>query len=171
MASESDFEVPKLPAEITIERVYADMMAYLMEITRRFYEETTPNGARIWSRLRDTMVIVLSTPNGWDMREQNILRKVAIQAGLVTEKNAADLVQFVTEAEASVHITLADNAESWLKKDTTFAVVDAGGSSVDITIYECKSTNPLELREVCIRESVQVYWHILHYTWLGRQIH
>ena len=156
MARDLDFEIPKLPVGITIERVYADMMAYLMEITRRFYEENTLNGARIWSRLRNTMVIVLSTPNGWDMREQNILRKAVIQAGLVMEKNAAELVQFVTEAEASVHVTLANDAESWLKKDTTSAVVDAGGSSVDITLYECKSTNPPELREVCVRESVQV---------------
>ena len=156
MARDSDFEIPKLPADITIERVYADITAYLMEITQRFFEEKTPNGARIWSRLRNMMVITLSTPNGWDMREQNILRKAAIQAGLVTDKNAADLVQFVTEAEASVHVTLANDTESWLKKDTTFAVVDAGGSSVDITIYECKSTNPVELREVCVRESVQV---------------
>jgi hypothetical protein len=112
MARDSDFDIPKLPAGITIERVYADMMGYLMEITRRFYEENTPNGARIWSRLRNTMIIVLSTPNGWDMREQNILRKAAIQAGLVAEKNAADLVQFVTEAEASVHVTLAKDTES-----------------------------------------------------------
>jgi hypothetical protein len=156
MARDSGFEIPKLPAGITIERAYADMMGYLMEITQRFYEGNAPNGARIWSRLRNTMIIVLSTPNGWDMREQNILRKAAIQAGLVAEKNAADLVQFVTEAEASVHVTLAKDTESWLKNDTTFAVVDAGGSSVDVTIYECKSTNPLELREVCIRESVQV---------------
>jgi len=161
MARDSGLEVPKLPPGTTITRVYADMMAYLMENTRRFYEENTSDGVQIWSRLRDTMVIVFSTPNGWDLREQDILRKAALMAELVTEETAAELVQFVTEAEASVYVALDNQPKSWLKKDTVFAVVDAGGSTVDITIYECTSTDPVELREVCVRESIQVCYCFL----------
>ncbi len=37
-----------------------------------------------------------------------------------------------------------------------FAVVDAGGSTVDSTLYECKETTPkLTLEEVCASECVQ----------------
>ena len=37
-----------------------------------------------------------------------------------------------------------------------FAVVDAGGSTVDSTLYECKETTPkLILEEVCASECVQ----------------
>ena len=37
-----------------------------------------------------------------------------------------------------------------------FAVVDAGGSTVDSTLYECKKTTPkLILEEVCASECVQ----------------
>jgi len=37
-----------------------------------------------------------------------------------------------------------------------FAVVDAGGSTVDSTLYECKGTTPkLILEEVCASECVQ----------------
>ena len=37
-----------------------------------------------------------------------------------------------------------------------FAVVDAGGSTVDSTLYECKKTTPkLVLEEVCASECVQ----------------
>ncbi|KAG9023827.1 hypothetical protein FS842_005635 [Serendipita sp. 407] len=36
-----------------------------------------------------------------------------------------------------------------------FAVTDAGGSTVDSTLYECKSVNPLVLEEVCESECVQ----------------
>ena len=37
-----------------------------------------------------------------------------------------------------------------------FAVVDAGGSTVDSTLYECKETTPkLVLEEVCASECVQ----------------
>jgi hypothetical protein len=157
------FEIPPLPAGITVERVYADLMKYLMENTRRFFERTTPNGAQIWARVRDTIVIVLATPNGWDIREQSILRKAAIMASLVTEENASQFLQFVTESEASVHYALAQDSRKWLKKDTVFAVVDCGGSTVDTTIYRCKSTSPLALKETCPNKCVQVEFILLNF--------
>ncbi|KIM20664.1 hypothetical protein M408DRAFT_333875 [Serendipita vermifera MAFF 305830] len=150
-----EFEVPPLPKGVTIEQVYADMMRYLMDSTHQSFAKTTPNGAQIWARLRDTMVIVLATPNGWDLREQGALRKAAIRASLVTEENAGHLLQFVTESEASVHYALASNHNNWLQKNTVFAVMDCGGSTVDTAVYRCISTNPLSLKEACPSECVQ----------------
>jgi hypothetical protein len=141
---------------VAIERVYADLMRYLMESTRRFFETITANGAEIWARVRDTMVIVMATPNIWDIREQSTLRKAAIMASLVTEENASQLLQFVTEAEASVHYALAQGPSKWLKPRTVFAVIDCGGSTVDTTIYRCVSASPLGLTEACPSECVQV---------------
>lgn len=149
------FEIPPLPSGVSIERVYADIMRYLMESTQLFFETTTPNGAAIWGRLRDTIVIVLATPNEWGMREQAILRRAAIDAWLVTEENAGRLLQFITEAEASVHYALANPHSEWLKKNTVFAVMDCGGSTIDTTVYRCVSTDPLSLKEVCPSECVQ----------------
>jgi len=66
-------------------------------------------------------------------------------------------LRFVTEGEASVHYAL-DYTQSaqWLRKGVVFAVVDAGGSTVDSTLYECKETTPkLILEEVCASECVQ----------------
>lgn len=67
-------------------------------------------------------------------------------------------LEFVTEGEASVHYALAHTqSQAWLTKDTLFAVTDAGGSTVDSTLYECKKTSPeLVLEEVCASECVQV---------------
>jgi hypothetical protein len=127
-----------------------------MEHTRRFFETTTANGEEIWARVRDSMVIVLAIPNIWDIREQATLRRAAIMASLVTEENASQLLQFVTEAEASVHCALAQGPSEWLKQRAVFAVVDCGGSTVDTTIYRCVSTSPLGLTEVCPSECVQV---------------
>jgi hypothetical protein len=151
-----EFEIPPLPTGITIERVYADLMEYLMKNTQRFFERTTPNGAEIWARLRDTMVIVLATPNIWDIREQATLRMAAIMASLVTEQNAGQLLQFVTESEASVHYALAQGPGKWLKQHTVFAVIDCGGSTVDTTVYRCVSRDPLGLKETCPSECIQV---------------
>jgi hypothetical protein len=149
-------EIPSLPIGITIEQVYADMMKYMMKNTQQFFETTTANGAEIWARLRDGIVIVLPTPNGWDKQEQVILRKAAIMASLVTEKTAGQLLQFVTQAEASVHYALTQQPGEWLTRRTVFAVIDCGGSTVDAAIYRCVSTSPLGLEKVYPGECVQV---------------
>ena len=172
-SASQEFEIPPLPAGITVERVYADLMKYLMEHTQRFFETVTPNGERIWARLRDTIVIVLATPNGWDIREQATLRRAAIMASLVTEENAGQLLQFVTESEASVHYALAQDPGKWLKRRTVFAVIDCGGSTVDTTVYRCISTSPLSLAETGLGDCVQVFQrsHPLHFLGPRKQLH
>ena len=159
-----EFEIPPLPTGITIERVYADMMKYLMENTRRFFEMTTVNGADIWARVHDAIDIVLPTPNGWTTREQDTLRNAAIMASLVTEANAGKLLRFVTQSEASAHYALTQQPGNWLKERTIFAVIDCGGSTVDTAVYRCDSTYPLRLTETCPGECVQVV-QLLHFPY------
>lgn len=149
------FEIPSLPVEVTIERVYVDILRYLMENTQRFYETFTPGGEEIWARLRATAVIVLAIPNGWSFKEQEVLRRAAIKASLVTEEGARRLLRFVTEAEASVHYALANQRVDWLKRGGMFAVIDCGGFTVDTTVYRCATLNPLSLKETCPSECVQ----------------
>ncbi|KIM20870.1 hypothetical protein M408DRAFT_333766 [Serendipita vermifera MAFF 305830] len=157
LSGASSFEIPPLPPSVTIEQVYADFMRYLMVNVERSFEETIPNGAAIWRRLRDAMVIVLTTPNGWDFTQQAVLRNAAIKAGVVSEEKAYDLLEFVTEGEASVHYVLAySRSKTWLVADTLFAVIDAGGSTVDSTLYDCKSIEPkVVLEEACESECIQ----------------
>ena len=155
------FEIPDLPPGVTVHHAYRDIMKYLMENTQKFFEKTTPNGEATWKRLRDKMIIILPTPNGWDLREQAILRTAAVEAEIVAPKDADLLIHFVTEAEAAVHYALARYPERWIDKDTVFSVVDAGGSTVDITVYKCSSTSPLRLREVCPSQCIQVRFHLL----------
>ncbi|KIM20155.1 hypothetical protein M408DRAFT_334111 [Serendipita vermifera MAFF 305830] len=154
-AEAETFETPPLPKKITIEQVYVDFMQYMMVNTHKFFEMTTPNGEEIWARLRDTATIVLATPNGWTFNEQEILRRAAIKASLVTGENARRLLRFVTEAEASVHYALANHSLAWLQHRAVFAVIDCGGSTVDTTVYRCTSINPLRLKETCPSECVQ----------------
>ena len=151
-------KIPPFPSRVTTETVYTDFMKYLMENTKKSFEECIPNGAAIWRRLRDAMLVILTTPNGWDLAQQGTLRKAAIAAGLVKEENAHELLDFVTEGEASVHYALAySQSRTWLFPGSMFAVVDAGGSTVDSTLYECKSTDPkVLLEEVCPSGCVQV---------------
>lgn len=155
MARPSSFVIPALPPGVSIERAYMDMMKYLMNITQRFFERTTPDGNRIWTKLRDRMTIVLTTPNGWEDQEQAIIRTAAVRAGIVNWENVWQRLCFMAEAEAAVHYALKYYPQDWLERDTVFSVVDAGGSTVDITVYRCVLAQPLSITEVCPGECAQ----------------
>lgn len=82
-------------------------------------------------------------------------------AGLVKPDDAvgADRLRFVTEAEASAYFTLhysTQQANDWLLVGLQFAVLDLGGSTVDITVYTVEKLAPkLTLRETKIPACVQ----------------
>lgn len=154
----STLDIPPLPSRVTIEKVYTDFLKYLMVNTQKSFEESIPNGTAVWRRLRETTIVVLTTPNGWELSQQGTLRNAAIAAELMKEGNTHQLLDFVTEGEASVHYALAyGQSKTWLFPGSMFAVVDAGGSTVDSTLYECKSTEPkIHLEEVCPSGCVQV---------------
>ncbi|KAG8805508.1 hypothetical protein FRC17_005478, partial [Serendipita sp. 399] len=153
----SRLEIPDLPNGLSVERVYVDFMKYLLNQAQKFFEDHISNGEAIWRRLRPRMEFVLATPNGWDITQQSFLRRAAIAAEWVTTSNAGTSIKFVTEGEASVHYVLAYSpSKTWLSVGTVFAVIDAGGSTVDSTLYRCKALEPdLQLEEVCGSECVQ----------------
>lgn len=154
----STLKIPLLPTHVSIEKVYADFMKYLMVNTQKCFEESIPNSIAVWRRLREAIVVVLTTPNGWELSQLGSLRNVAIAADLVDAGNTHQFLDFVTEGEASVHYALAySRSKTWLFPGSIFAVIDAGGSTVDSTLYQCKSMQPkVCLEGVCPSECVQV---------------
>ncbi|KAG8837726.1 hypothetical protein FRC18_008228 [Serendipita sp. 400] len=150
-------EIPALPPGAPLNRIYSDFLKYLFDHTERFFVNNTPGGRNIWDRLRRKIAIILATPNGWDTRQQIFMRDALVSAGIVGTSEADDQVDYITEGEASVHYALAHSqSKSWLKKGVIFAVTDAGGSTVDGTLYQCKEHTPrLVLEEVRASECVQ----------------
>ena len=157
-------DIPPLPKGVTLEQVYITFLAYLFSAARNFFENNTPNGTKIWKRLADQNVIILTTPNGWDTTQHLFLQEVTIGAKLVSRDQVTEQIEFVTEGEASVHYALArTHRQTWLKSGSLFAVVDAGGSTIDSTLYECKGLTPkLVLEEVHASECVQVCLALRH---------
>lgn len=151
-------EIPPLPPLVTIKKAYADFLKYMFATSRNFFQANTPNGNSIWQRLQDKNTLILCIPNGWDTSQQGFLRSAVVMAGIMTEEEAGERLEFITEGEASVHYALAHTqSNQWLEKGTLFAVTDAGGSTVDSTLYECKAIEPeLVLQEVRASECVQV---------------
>ncbi|KAL5632743.1 hypothetical protein ACGC1H_005633 [Rhizoctonia solani] len=133
-----------LPYGVTLEQVYTDFLKYLFMHTERYFKDRILHGNLLCPRYRSTMEFIIAHPNAWSTREQAFLRKATLQAGLVNSSNASSNVRFVTEAEASVHYCLHDSSiMSHLKLGTNFAVCDAGGSTVDTTLYSITATSPL----------------------------
>jgi len=150
-------DIPALPREVGIIKVYSDMLRWLIDQTKRFFERHTPTGTEIWQRLESTITIVLAIPNGWELPQQHRLREAIVQAGVLPQGFSEDRLKFVTEGEASIHYALKHvNDPQWLKEGVMFALMDAGGSTVDSTLYICKKTAPdLKLEEARGSECVQ----------------
>lgn len=95
-----------LPYGVQVEQAYADLLHYLMAHTRNFFEARTPEGESVWRELIDSADIVLTHPNGWGLREQNVLRRAAMRADITSAANAKSRIHFVSEGEASVHFCI-----------------------------------------------------------------
>ncbi|KAH7325425.1 hypothetical protein B0J17DRAFT_681320 [Rhizoctonia solani] len=144
MKMKHDLKLDALPPGVSIAQIYTDFLDYLLKHTKEFFEDRILDGKAIWERYSPEMEIVIAHPNGWGIREQTFLRKVAVDAGLSTTDKAHRNIRFLTEAEASVHFCIHHtNLGNRLQPGTNFAVCDAGGSTVDTTLYSVTSVHPI----------------------------
>ncbi|KAG8731228.1 hypothetical protein FRC11_004684 [Ceratobasidium sp. 423] len=149
MISKHKIKLDPLPEGVSLYQVYADFMNYLLEHTKPEFERRISTGSKLWEEHRSNMLFVLAHPNGWGIRQQEFLRSAAVQAGLVDEETSNERIRFVTEAEASVHYCIHyGNIRRILRPGMRFAVCDAGGSTVDTTVYNVVDVYPrLRLEE------------------------
>ncbi|KAJ1303449.1 hypothetical protein OPQ81_011638 [Rhizoctonia solani] len=149
MRTKHEIKLDDLPPGVSFGQIYSDFLGYLLQHTRSYFEDRILDGKQIWERYSPTMEVVIAHPNGWGIREQTFLRSAAVAAGFTTTDKASSKVRFVTEAEASVHFCIYHtNLGDVLQPGTNFAVCDAGGSTVDTTLYSVVSTRPvLKLKE------------------------
>ncbi|KAG9103544.1 hypothetical protein FRC06_010029 [Ceratobasidium sp. 370] len=143
MKAKHDLKLDALPYGVPLQQIYSDFLGYLLEHTRTFFEGRVVDGSLIWGNYRSKMEFVIAHPNGWGIREQTFLRAAAIDAGFVPA-SSPHKIRFVTEAEASVHFCIHHtNLGARLQAGMKFAVCDAGGSTVDTTIYSVIAGRPM----------------------------
>ncbi|KAI5481024.1 hypothetical protein MNV49_006210 [Pseudohyphozyma bogoriensis] len=153
-------ELTELPPNVDVQKCYADMIRYVYDCTRQWFIENTPDGEMLWRKLGGVTKIVVGYPNGWTLPEQEVITQAVFQAGLLsTENDKNTRLLLVTEAEASVHFGMLhaeDQTDGWLEPGSSFAVCDAGGSTVDTCCYTVESVSPrLKLRESKLSDCVQ----------------
>ncbi|KDQ12481.1 hypothetical protein BOTBODRAFT_161662 [Botryobasidium botryosum FD-172 SS1] len=149
MKAELNIQVKPLPPDVSVEKIYADFIGYLYGQTRIYFYDHIIDGERVWKAQKTSIDFVVAHPNGWGLKEQTLIRNAAIAANLVSsEKVAREKIKFVSEAEASVHFVI-QNADLKNRLEVAELVVcDAGGSTVDTTLYVIEKVEPiLKLKE------------------------
>ncbi|KAG9103545.1 hypothetical protein FRC06_010030 [Ceratobasidium sp. 370] len=156
MKVKHDLKLDPLPDGVSLRQIYTDFLTYLFKHTQSFFEDRIVDGSLIWKNYQPKMEVVIAHPNGWGIREQTFLRAVATDAGFASA-SSSHRIRFVTEAEASVHFCIYHtNLGSRLQVGTKFAVCDAGGSTVDTTVYYVIAARPmLKLEEARASACVQ----------------
>jgi hypothetical protein len=101
-----------LPPRVSVEQIYVDLLDYLFRQTRFYFEEKEfelEGGGQIWRKMasQNSIDFVIAHPSGWNLEQQSMLRRATVKAGLVLSlQMAVERVQFVGEAEASVHYVM-----------------------------------------------------------------
>ncbi|KAF8593580.1 hypothetical protein BDV93DRAFT_612189 [Ceratobasidium sp. AG-I] len=173
MKQKHNLTVQPLPGNVDLLTIYTDFMVYLMKHTQQFFESRIIDGRKVWEELSGSMSIIIAHPNGWTVKEENFLRKAAVAAKYTAYANAHSQIQFVSEAEASVHFCMFhSDLSNKLKPNVNFIVCDAGGFTVDTTAYCVKTMSPiLELDEKKASACIQAGGIFVNLEWekhLGR---
>ncbi|KAL1700707.1 hypothetical protein EV121DRAFT_213598 [Schizophyllum commune] len=163
--------LPPLPPNKTVVDVFADMLAYLTDCAKVYIRETHPGGANLWSSVGQNIDFVLTHPNGWEGRQQALMRIAAVQAKLIPDTDAGKArVTFVSEGEASLHFCLKKGliAEGAMASKGII-IVDAGGGTIDLSAYkqtktgdktsyaECAAAQCLFKGSIMVKRSAQTY--------------
>ena len=109
-----------LPKGKSKQDVFSDFIRYLFDSAKAFIQESEPVGKKLWESLEPNIDLILSHPNGWDGREQEILRRAVVQASVFTEAEAISRVSFVTEGEASFNFCVINTVSGELLEVVLF---------------------------------------------------
>jgi hypothetical protein len=115
-----------LPKGKSKQDVFSDFIRYLFDSAKAFIQESEPVGKKLWESLEPNIDLILSHPNGWDGREQEILRRAVVQASVFTEAEAISRVSFVTEGEASFNFCVI-NTVSGESLEVMFFLLNSEG--------------------------------------------
>ncbi|KAF9442562.1 hypothetical protein P691DRAFT_810428 [Macrolepiota fuliginosa MF-IS2] len=146
-------DIPPLPRGKTAVDVFADFLNYMNECARSYIAETHLDGASLLASGR--VEFILTHPNSWEGAQQTLMRRAAVQAGLIVD-TATDQarVSFVTEGEASLNFCIDKGMmNESIRQGEGVTIVDAGGGTLDINTFASKGTSNDEYEEIAAAQS------------------
>ena len=90
-----------IPVGLKVDDILCHFFAYIKDNVQMFVTNSYTSGNRYWEEFAQTMVVVLTTPNGWEGRHQNRMREAAIKAKLLVGDRVRERVRFVSEGEVT----------------------------------------------------------------------
>ena len=120
LSAEAKERISPLPKGKSIIDLFADFILYLFNSTITHIKEAEPTGEVLWENFGPTVEFVLTHPNGWEGRQQEVMRKAVVQAGIFSKKEAFSRVSFVTEGEASFNYCLTNTKSGELLEVSAF---------------------------------------------------
>jgi hypothetical protein len=94
-----DLKLAALPPATTCDGIFADFLGYVKEQLETYVKAKYGDGDKIWNACLPSLELVLTTPNGWELQQQQRMRAAAQKSELVIGDDSAERVRFVTEAE------------------------------------------------------------------------
>ncbi|KAF9901806.1 hypothetical protein EC991_005632 [Linnemannia zychae] len=85
---------------------------------------------------RESFRYCLTVPAMWSDKAKDIMRRAAIQAGLIKKDDKQDRLMLVSEPEAAALYCERSCKEYDLKHGDRFLICDAGGGTVDLIVYD-----------------------------------
>lgn len=136
-------DLDPLPFGIKAETVASQFLLFMASCVGQYIKTRYSNGSEILNSLAESTRYIITVPNGWELPQQQILRRACVEAGLVTEATA-HTVSFVTEAEASINFCAQSSsmAENLQNPGQQLIVCDAGGGTIDISTYRVMASHP-----------------------------
>ncbi|KAG6334774.1 hypothetical protein ID866_4307, partial [Astraeus odoratus] len=167
-----DDDIPPLPHGLDAVQVLSDFMKYLFRCAHNYIVESHASGPTMWKSLENRIEFVLTHPNGWEGPQQQQIRRAAELAGLVPAgEDGQARLHLLTEGEASLHFcvttVLASDALSKTiiasagdleeqdpqpDYDQGVAIIDAGGGTVDMSVYSMQLSPSVSVEEIAPAE-------------------
>jgi hypothetical protein len=75
-------DLPPIPPGLKADNIFAHFLGYVKRQVQDYINNWYTEGSQIWSSLSPTMDVVLTTPNGWELAQQQRMRLAAEMAVL-----------------------------------------------------------------------------------------
>lgn len=145
-----------LPFGLQPETVTSHFLGYMASCVGSYIQSRYPSGAEVLAQLAGAVRYIITIPNGWELAQQEAIRKACIDAGLIMPEQQSS-VSFVTEAEASINFCtmMSESSHLSLERDDTVIVADCGGGTIDVSSYTVNEVQPcVRLSEASISDCI-----------------
>ncbi|KDQ61248.1 hypothetical protein JAAARDRAFT_77233 [Jaapia argillacea MUCL 33604] len=126
---------------ISIASVYEHWIRFLFKRAKEVYDEKkrASDPGVDWNE----RLLVFPIPNGWTSIEETLLRETILAAGCVADKKN---ISFVAESDAVLHYLIKKGGVDF-EDNKELIVCDAGGSTIEVALYQVITANPLKITE------------------------